>query len=264
MTGNAEESAFRTQRRASARPYRSGACVDCDTHEVSVLSGGVPRRQVGVGDTVPSCARSPEAQAFLSGGDASSEGQARLRSLLLEQVHVLEGGLSLHGRLAPPDLGPLQKRLVERLGQLQQAVRGASAHGSPRPGSACSSSRSSTSSSGLLPPTHDEPWDGGTSSSSSSTLADQQQLEGSMVEGTPPPLPPRACSGSGSPGPREGPASQPPRSLSAQIRFDFLFCWPTLEPDRVLETERLRELDFPLDPDLPLDLDLLLGLERRS
>ncbi|KAL1482152.1 hypothetical protein MTO96_034005 [Rhipicephalus appendiculatus] len=29
----------------------------------------------------------------------------------------------------------------------------------------------------------------------------------------------------------------------------FLFCWPTLEPDRVLETEWL--LDFPLEPDLP-------------
>ncbi|KAH6928334.1 hypothetical protein HPB50_014410 [Hyalomma asiaticum] len=129
--------------------------------------------------------------AFLSSGDASSEGQARLRSLLLDQVHVLEGGLSLHGRLAPLDLAPLQKRLVERLGQLQQAVRGASVHGSPRPGSACSSSRSSTSSSGLVLLTHDEPWDGTNSSSSSSTLADQQQIEGSAADGVPPPLPPR-------------------------------------------------------------------------
>uniref|UniRef100_A0A224YZA8 Signaling protein n=1 Tax=Rhipicephalus zambeziensis TaxID=60191 RepID=A0A224YZA8_9ACAR len=163
-------------------------------------------------------------QAFLSGGDASSEGQARLRSLLLEQVHVLEGGLSLHGRLAPPDLGPLQKRLVERLGQLQQAVRGASAHGSPRPGSACSSSRSSTSSSGLLPPTHDEPWDGATSSSSSSTLADQQQLEGSMADGAPPPLPPRV------PPPSEQHGTRSASANRSSLKLDPPQSWKNGDP----------------------------------
>lgn len=136
-------------------------------------------------------------QAFLSDASAAGEGQVRLRALLLEQVHVLEGGLSLHGRLAPPDLGPLQRRLVERLGQLKQAVRATALHGSPRPGSSACSSRSSTSSlSGPFLPHCDELWEGTTPSSTAST-----EQQGPAAEGTPPPppLPPRAP-----PSPRDG------------------------------------------------------------
>ncbi|XP_077488994.1 dedicator of cytokinesis spg isoform X2 [Amblyomma americanum] len=167
-------------------------------------------------------------QAFLSGGDASGEGQARLRALLIDQVHVLEGGLSLHGRLAPPDLGPLQKRLVERLGQLQQWVRGAScssAHGSPRPGSACSSSRSSTSSGGLLPPAHDDPWDAAVGSGSSSALA-EQQVEGPAADGVPPPLPPR------------GPPSEPSATRPALANRNSLKHGDPLLPCKSAESLR--------------------------
>lgn len=48
------------------------------------------------------------------------------------QVHILEGGLSLHGRLAPPEVLPLQRRLVDRFVLMKQSVREAA---SPGPGS---------------------------------------------------------------------------------------------------------------------------------
>ncbi len=41
----------------------------------------------------------------------------------LFQVGILEGALSLHGRLAPPDLQPLQKRLVELFKTMKQGIK---------------------------------------------------------------------------------------------------------------------------------------------
>lgn len=55
-----------------------------------------------------------------------SDKMARLKSLILEQVQILDGGLSLHGRLAPPDVQPLQRRLVDRFAIMKQSIREAS------------------------------------------------------------------------------------------------------------------------------------------
>ncbi|XP_046744108.1 dedicator of cytokinesis protein 3 isoform X1 [Diprion similis] len=46
----------------------------------------------------------------------------RLRSLILDQMSVLESGLLLHGQLAPAGVQPLHKRLIERFTQLKQGL----------------------------------------------------------------------------------------------------------------------------------------------
>lgn len=48
---------------------------------------------------------------------------ACLKALILNKVHILEGGLSLHGRLAPQDVLPLQRRLVDRFVLMKQSIR---------------------------------------------------------------------------------------------------------------------------------------------
>ncbi|XP_032511085.2 dedicator of cytokinesis protein 3 [Danaus plexippus] len=45
---------------------------------------------------------------------------AKLRRLVSSQLAVVEAGLTLHGRLAPEDVKPLHRRLVERFTQLRQ------------------------------------------------------------------------------------------------------------------------------------------------
>nr|XP_049702940.1 dedicator of cytokinesis protein 3 isoform X2 [Helicoverpa armigera] len=45
---------------------------------------------------------------------------AKLRRLVSSQLAVVDAGLSLHGRLAPEDVKPLHRRLVERFNQLRQ------------------------------------------------------------------------------------------------------------------------------------------------
>ncbi|XP_042900639.2 dedicator of cytokinesis protein 3 isoform X2 [Parasteatoda tepidariorum] len=47
----------------------------------------------------------------------------KLKSLILEKVQILEGGLSLHGRLAPPEVIPLHRRLVDRFSVMKQSIR---------------------------------------------------------------------------------------------------------------------------------------------
>ncbi|XP_066601007.1 dedicator of cytokinesis protein 3 isoform X2 [Prorops nasuta] len=46
----------------------------------------------------------------------------RLKSLILDQISVLESALVLHGQLAPSGVQPLHKRLIERFSQLKQAL----------------------------------------------------------------------------------------------------------------------------------------------
>ncbi|XP_052125383.1 dedicator of cytokinesis protein 4 isoform X2 [Frankliniella occidentalis] len=46
-----------------------------------------------------------------------------LKTLILEQVHILSNALALHGQLAPPGVQPLHRRLQERLGQMEQGLR---------------------------------------------------------------------------------------------------------------------------------------------
>lgn len=48
----------------------------------------------------------------------------RLKSLILEQMQVLETALELHGQLAPASVQPLHKRLLERFQQLRQSLSG--------------------------------------------------------------------------------------------------------------------------------------------
>ncbi|KAG8186361.1 hypothetical protein JTE90_026781 [Oedothorax gibbosus] len=47
----------------------------------------------------------------------------KLKSLILEKVQILEGGLSLHGRLAPAEVIPLHRRLVDRFSVMKQSIR---------------------------------------------------------------------------------------------------------------------------------------------
>ncbi|RWS11389.1 dedicator of cytokinesis protein 3-like isoform X2, partial [Dinothrombium tinctorium] len=52
----------------------------------------------------------------------------RLKQLLLQKLRILEGGLSLHGRLAPASVQPLHKRLVERFTLMRHSLLEASAY----------------------------------------------------------------------------------------------------------------------------------------
>jgi len=52
----------------------------------------------------------------------------RLKQLILQQVRILEGGLALHGRLAPTTIQPLHRRLVERFAFMRNNVMEASSH----------------------------------------------------------------------------------------------------------------------------------------
>ena len=52
----------------------------------------------------------------------------KLKQLINHQVRILEGGLSLHGRLAPPNMQPLQKRLVESFTLMRQRFHDSSSH----------------------------------------------------------------------------------------------------------------------------------------
>ncbi|KAI8429141.1 hypothetical protein MSG28_007688 [Choristoneura fumiferana] len=47
---------------------------------------------------------------------------AKLRRLVASQLAVVDAGLTLHGRLAPEDVKPLHRRLVERFNQLRQSL----------------------------------------------------------------------------------------------------------------------------------------------
>ena len=53
-------------------------------------------------------------QAYISANPCLSTLIVRLKSGIAHQVRILEGGLTLHGRLAPPPVRPLHQRLVER------------------------------------------------------------------------------------------------------------------------------------------------------
>lgn len=46
----------------------------------------------------------------------------RLKNLILDVMHVLEGGLALHGKLAPSGVQPLHQRLLERFTQMKQSL----------------------------------------------------------------------------------------------------------------------------------------------
>ncbi|CAG9784906.1 unnamed protein product [Diatraea saccharalis] len=65
-------------------------------------------------------------QAFLSADFArnatprEAAAAAKLRRLVSGQLAVVDAGLALHGRLAPDDVKPLHRRLVERFNQLRQ------------------------------------------------------------------------------------------------------------------------------------------------
>ncbi|CAH2075479.1 unnamed protein product, partial [Iphiclides podalirius] len=67
-------------------------------------------------------------QAFLGAEFARSAAPrelaaaARLRRLVASQLAVVEAGLALHARLAPDEVKPLHRRLVERFNQLRQSL----------------------------------------------------------------------------------------------------------------------------------------------
>lgn len=47
----------------------------------------------------------------------------KLHNSFGSQVHILDGGLSLHGRLAPASVQPLHSRLVECFSTMKQRVK---------------------------------------------------------------------------------------------------------------------------------------------
>lgn len=63
-------------------------------------------------------------EQFLRENPKQSQNVHRLKSLILEQMQVLETALELHGQLAPSSVQPLHNRLLERFQQLRQSLRG--------------------------------------------------------------------------------------------------------------------------------------------
>lgn len=57
-------------------------------------------------------------------GKAQQSNVQRLKSLLMEQVQILDKALELHGNLAPEGVQPLHKRLLERYIQMKQSLTG--------------------------------------------------------------------------------------------------------------------------------------------
>ncbi|KAJ1522281.1 hypothetical protein ONE63_002583 [Megalurothrips usitatus] len=53
----------------------------------------------------------------------SAEHVYLLKTLILEQMHILSSALHLHGQLAPAGVQPLHRRLQERLSQMEQGLR---------------------------------------------------------------------------------------------------------------------------------------------
>lgn len=60
---------------------------------------------------------------FLASHPGHLEHVLQLRQCIVEQVRILEAGLALHGKLAPPEVQPLHKRLVECLAQMKQRLK---------------------------------------------------------------------------------------------------------------------------------------------
>ncbi|KAG1701194.1 Dedicator of cytokinesis protein 3 [Nymphon striatum] len=71
-----------------------------------------------------------------------SEHISILKASIIEQVQILEGGLSLHDRLAPPEVRPLHDRLVELFSSMKHEIKDSS---SPSMRLSISSLASSTS-----------------------------------------------------------------------------------------------------------------------
>lgn len=61
---------------------------------------------------------------FLKQHPKQCQNVQRLKSLILEQMQVLETALELHGQLAPSSVQPLHNRLLERFQQLRQSLSG--------------------------------------------------------------------------------------------------------------------------------------------
>lgn len=57
-------------------------------------------------------------------GQGQAHAVQRLKTLILEQLQILEMALELHGQLAPAGVQPLHKRLLERFVQLRQNLSG--------------------------------------------------------------------------------------------------------------------------------------------
>lgn len=55
-------------------------------------------------------------------GKAEKANVQRLRSLMLKQVEILHVALELHGNLAPSDVQPLHKRLLEQFDEMKQSI----------------------------------------------------------------------------------------------------------------------------------------------
>lgn len=60
---------------------------------------------------------------FLASQPTHLEHVLQLRQAIVEQVRLLEAGLTLHGKLAPPEVQPLHARLVECLAGMKQRLR---------------------------------------------------------------------------------------------------------------------------------------------
>ncbi|XP_037885712.1 dedicator of cytokinesis protein 3 isoform X1 [Glossina fuscipes] len=57
-------------------------------------------------------------------GQGQQANVQKLKSLILEQIQILDQALELHGQLAPAGVQPLHNRLLERFSQLKQSLSG--------------------------------------------------------------------------------------------------------------------------------------------
>lgn len=60
---------------------------------------------------------------FLASHPGHLEHVLQLRQCIVDQMRILEAGLALHGKLAPAEVQPLHKRLVECLMQMKQRLK---------------------------------------------------------------------------------------------------------------------------------------------
>lgn len=110
--------------------------VNKELHQLLSLHASEPRRNLnpftmrlqGVIDACVMGGVAKYQEAFITGEFIASQPANRdhvlqLRQSIVEQVRVLEAGLALHGKLAPAEVQPLHKRLVECLSQMKQRMK---------------------------------------------------------------------------------------------------------------------------------------------
>lgn len=112
------------------------AAVNKELQQLTALHAAEPRRNINpfsmrLQGVIDACvmggiAKYQEAfftSEFLAGQPSHLEHVLHLRQCIVEQMKILETALALHGKLAPPEVQPLHKRLEECLAQMKQRLK---------------------------------------------------------------------------------------------------------------------------------------------